>query len=247
MSELDRDKIPATIAEAITTIMGKVDYVQKKGVNEFHKYNFAAVGDVLTKLQPAMSETGLVIVQNQIGCTFISDNSVMLVEYEFILSHKSGETWGFRPRHSGMAACKNSKGGFDDKAANKCQTAARKYFLLALFHIPTGDHVDPDKDGDIRVDKGDSDKSNTPPPAPKATPKQDRVQADTKTGVDAWIDRANQEIDALPTAEAWMAWQKKNQKALEKLSGEYPDKHQDLMSKLDEAFVKLDKQRGKAA
>jgi hypothetical protein len=45
---------------------------------------------------------------------------------------------------TGMSRCRDSKGGFDDKSMNKCHTAARKYFLLALFQIPTGDIDDAD-------------------------------------------------------------------------------------------------------
>lgn len=137
-------KYPAEIAGAINAIMGEVDYVQKKGTNSFHNYKFAAVGDVLAKLQPAMHKAGLVIIQNETGHTL--NGAVMEVRYEFSLIHKSGAVWPDRPVHTGMATATNSKGGFDDKCVNKCMTAARKYFLLALFQIPTGDEADADAD-----------------------------------------------------------------------------------------------------
>jgi hypothetical protein len=44
-----------------------------------------------------------------------------------------------------VSTCRNSKGGWDDKSLNKCHTAARKYFLLALFQIPTGEEDDADQ------------------------------------------------------------------------------------------------------
>ncbi len=140
--------MPEAIAQAVNAIMSTVTYVQKKGTNEFHKYKFAAVGDVLAKLQPALAENGLIITQGETSHELIGDGQLMTATYEFILSHKSGVEWDERPKHTGMAAAKNSKGGYDDKALNKCHTAARKYFLMALFQIPSGDIADPDEDGD---------------------------------------------------------------------------------------------------
>lgn len=164
--------MPKPIAEAITQIMGSVQYVQKKGVNQFHNYKFAAIGDVLEKLQPAMAEAGLSVAQNQVGMSFIENSAALAIEYEFILNHKSGETWDVRPRHTGMAGCKNSKGGFDDKAANKCHTAARKYFLIGLFQIPIGDHADADQE---------EDKPSAKPAKPEA-PKQP-----TQSSTQEWV------------------------------------------------------------
>jgi hypothetical protein len=135
-------KYPPEISGAINAIMGEVDYVQKKGTNTFHNYKFAAVGDLLAKLQPAMAKAGLIVMQNEMEHTL--SGAVMEVKYEFTLIHKSGAVWPDRPVHTGMATATNSKGGFDDKCVNKCMTAARKYFLLALFQIPTGDLPDAD-------------------------------------------------------------------------------------------------------
>ena len=56
----------------------------------------------------------------------------------------SGETWPQPLRQTGVSTCRNSKGGWDDKSLNKCHTAARKYFLLSLFQIPTGEEADAD-------------------------------------------------------------------------------------------------------
>jgi hypothetical protein len=137
-------KYPAEIAGAINAVMGEVDYIQKKGENKFHGYKFTAVGDLLAKLQPSMAKHGLVIVQNELDHTL--NGAVMEVRYEFTLVHKTGAVWPVRYVHTGMATATNTKGGFDDKCVNKCMTAARKYFLLALFQIPTGDDADADED-----------------------------------------------------------------------------------------------------
>jgi hypothetical protein len=150
---------PKEIAEAIARVMGADLYVQKRGKNQFHGYKFASIGDILDKLQPLMAEAGLVIFQNELSTEFIANGTVMATKYEFTLAHTSGAVWPHRPTHTGMCACLNTKGGFDDKAANKCHTAARKYFLLGLFQVPTGeDFRAPAHDGD--ADAG----GDVPPP-----------------------------------------------------------------------------------
>ena len=169
-------KYPAEIAGAINAIMGEVDYVQKKGTNTFHNYKFAAVGDVLAKLQPAMFKHGLVIVQNEVSHTLTG--AVMEVKYEFSLIHKSGAVWPDRPVHTGMAAATNSKGGFDDKCVNKCMTAARKYFLLALFQIPTGDDVDADADEGPTSQPANNGHARTAAPKPQESPEQVKARED---------------------------------------------------------------------
>jgi len=70
---------------------------------------------------------------------------VIAVEYAFTVAHVSGEIWPRPLRQTGVSTCRNSKGGWDDKSLNKCHTAARKYFPLALFQIPTGEEADADQ------------------------------------------------------------------------------------------------------
>lgn len=138
----------SAIVKAIAKIMAEVGSVQKAGTNTFHNYRYATAADVLHKLQPLMANAGLVIIQNEAERRFDLDGAVLTVSYEFTLAHESGELWQHPIVRTGMAAAKNSKGGFDDKALNKCSTAALKYFLLTLFQIPTGDYDDADKDED---------------------------------------------------------------------------------------------------
>jgi hypothetical protein len=158
--------MPKAIAEAVGAIMAKVKNVEKGGFNDFHRYKFARVEDLMFQVQPAMVEAGLVITQDEIGHEIVSD-SLILATYAFSLSHKSGVTWG--PVHqTGMSNLKNTKGGFDDKALNKCHTAARKYFILGLFQVPAGDLPDADKEEDA------------PPAAKPAQPKPEAKRTEPK-------------------------------------------------------------------
>lgn len=153
------------IIKAVAEVMGKVGSVEKKGRNDFHRYAYATAADIQHALQPHLAAAGLVIFQNEVDREFIANGAAVAVKYEFTLAHISGEKWGDKPVHTGVAAATNTKGGFDDKCINKTYTAARKYFLLALFQIPTGDYDDADADEDKpRAAKPSQAKPATPAP-----------------------------------------------------------------------------------
>ena len=137
------------VLTAISSIMSKVGSIEKRGQNKFHGYDYATAADILHRLQPLLAEHGLVIIPTQKEIRFLDDQqSILSIDYEFSLYLKDGSSHPERPVISGMSAARNSKGGFDDKAANKCLTAANKYFLLNLFKIATGDYDDADSDDD---------------------------------------------------------------------------------------------------
>lgn len=131
------------IAGAVAAVMAEVGVVAKDGVNQFHKYRYATVGDVLFKVTPLMGKQGLMVTQSEVKKEF--DKGRMMVEYDFTIAHKSGQLWPEKLRKTGMCIAVDSKGNWDDKAPNKCATSARKYFLLELFQIPTGDMDDADE------------------------------------------------------------------------------------------------------
>ena len=178
MSEaIDHRDMPAAIAEAVGAIMSKVKNVEKHGENKFHNYKFARVEDLMFQVQPALADAGLVITQDEVKHEIVSD-ALMLATYAFSLSHKSGVTWG--PVHqTGMAGLKNTKGGYDDKALNKCHTAARKYFILGLFQVPAGDLPDADTEEDRPAAQRQEPKRQDPAP-PTLAERADRLAATLK-------------------------------------------------------------------
>jgi hypothetical protein len=107
------------------------------------------MGDILKEITPLLGRHGIVIFQSETGRAMFDDDNVIAVEYAFTVAHASGETWPHVIKQTGVSTCRNSKGGWDDKSLNKCHTAARKYFLLSLFQIPTGEEDDADQ-GDRR-------------------------------------------------------------------------------------------------
>jgi hypothetical protein len=138
----------STILKAISNIMGEVGSVSKAGENKFHGYKYTTAADILHKLQPLMAREGLIVFQTEKSRDMLMEETVLAVTYDFTLAHKDGETWPVTIVRTGMSSARNSKGGFDDKALNKCHTSAHKYFHLTLFEIPTGDYDDADADED---------------------------------------------------------------------------------------------------
>ena len=132
------------IATAISAVMSEVGVVSKDGHNKFHGYRYAQMQDVLQRLTPLLAKHGLMIMQTEVGRAMFDEDRAVSVQYQFTIAHASGQVWPERPLQTGLSRCRDTKGGFDDKALNKCHTAARKYFLLALFQIPTGDEDDAD-------------------------------------------------------------------------------------------------------
>jgi hypothetical protein len=141
--------LPATgiaqITKAIAGVMQEIDMVAKRGHNTFHHYHYARMEDILRQLTPLLGKHGLVVFQDETGRSMFDNDGVIAITYEFTVAHESGEIWPHRLRQTGVSRCRDSKGGWDDKSINKCHTAARKYFLLSLFQIPTGDEVDADR------------------------------------------------------------------------------------------------------
>jgi hypothetical protein len=133
------------IARAIADITAEVGVVKKAGVNQFHRYKYAQMQDVLQALTPVMAKHGLIIIQTEVARARFDDDRTIAIDYEFTIALAGcDDVWPDRPKQTGVSKCRDSKGNFDDKAFNKCHTAARKYFLMALFQIATDDSDDAD-------------------------------------------------------------------------------------------------------
>lgn len=181
---------PPQIAAALHDVMGKVGYVQKKGRNAFHNYNYAGEKDLLEVLRPAMVEAGLVLIPSCQERTEIDEYGNTNVIVDYTLVHKSGAVWPEKIRAFGTGNDKNSKGGVGDKGTYKAITGANKYLLFKLFQIETGD--DPEKDETeptqaepprtVQTSKGNG-KAKEPPKTngkPFAIPVPDTADAKTK-------------------------------------------------------------------
>jgi hypothetical protein len=136
---------PAGLIAAIAAVMTDVHSVAKDGVNTFHGYKYATMGNLLREVTPLLGRHGIVVFQTETGRAMFDGENVIAVEYAFTVVHSSGERWPDPIKQTGVSRCRDSKGGWDDKSLAKCHTAARKYFLLSLFQIPTGEEADADQ------------------------------------------------------------------------------------------------------
>jgi hypothetical protein len=194
------------IAEAVLKVMSQVGYVQKKGVNSFQNYKYASIEGILEKIQPALVDCGLVIVQSEISHEIVAEGNLMEAVYEFTLHHCSGET-STPIRQTGLSSLRNSKGGYDDKALNKCHTTARKYFILGLFQIPTGLADDADAEED----------------KPAAAPVRPTAPRDPIPAAKSYVDEAIKAIGTLTDATSLNAWVEANKTKLDRLRDVYDE------------------------
>jgi hypothetical protein len=196
----------AQITKAIAAVMQEIDMVAKRGHNTFHHYRYARMEDILRQLTPLLGKHGLVVFQNEIGRSMFDNDGVIAIAYEFTVAHESGEIWPQRLRQTGVSRCRDSKGGWDDKAISKCHTAARKYFLLSLFQIPTGEEADADRCDDDR-----------------AEPKYPKVIQTNNGSAKAWTTKFLARIRQAQTLAVLDQWIEDNQPHLDRLAGVAPD------------------------
>lgn len=138
----------ATILRAMNAVMSEVDYVQKKGENDFHGYKYATEADVLERLRPAMVKHGLILIPSVQQVSSVDQYGNTTVSIHYTLAHVSGAVW---PQPVIAAGCGNdrNKSGIGDKGLYKALTGANKYLLFKLFQIETGnDAEEPQGDRD---------------------------------------------------------------------------------------------------
>lgn len=132
------------IAAKLVKVMKECGYVQKNGINDFHKYKYATCADVLEKVNAALTKHGIVsiatpeLIQMQDVATNKGNTErLATVKLEILLvDTESGES----VKLTGIGSGQDS----GDKAVMKAQTAAIKYAYLLSLAISTGD--DPEAD-----------------------------------------------------------------------------------------------------
>lgn len=114
------------IASKLVKIMQETAYVQKNGVNEFHKYKYVTSADVLEKINKAFAKYGIISVATpelmqleEVKTSKGNLERLAMVKLEILLVDiDSGESLKITGLGSGQDA--------GDKAVMKAQTAAIK-------------------------------------------------------------------------------------------------------------------------
>jgi len=238
------------LAKGIAGVMSECGTIQKTGYNKFHNYHYATLQDLLFAITPLMGKHGVVVVQNEVERS-LAENRIM-VTYEFSIFHTSGEMWPERPRFTGMSIGRNSKGEYDDKAINKCHSAARKYFLLSLFQVPSGDFDDaddgPPQQAAVREQpKAKQRPSTVPGPGPAALPQQPMKDERTPhkivlapgSGADKWASKYLSAIEAAESTQEITEWDGLNDGTLQMLSDKFPDVYEKVRAAAERRMEQL--------
>jgi hypothetical protein len=228
------DKVAAAIS-AITAEIAEHP-ILKEGRNTFHGYNFARLQDIITALAPIMSKHGLTILQSERERGFMDKGNAIFATYDFTIMHNSGQVWPLQQQQTGVANTRTSKGTFDDKGLNKCHSAARKFFLMSLFQIPTTD--DPDRTNVRRP---------TPPSSPAPATAQPPVNPNEpvmleRVGNEPWDNWAHRFLNVLGMIEdvdKVERWLDTNKPMLEKLRADLPNHHAHLMRQYQKRILQL--------
>jgi len=134
-------KLPKSIATAINGVMSDIRMLKKDDENKFQSYNYASIDKFLSAVNPLCAKHGLIITMDEESCKVSRDgakNPWMHIVYKFILSHASGDTWGYTPRRNMFVAM---TGG---QSMGSSQSYCLKQYMRGLFLISTGEKDDLD-------------------------------------------------------------------------------------------------------
>jgi len=117
--------------------MGELGYLQKRGYNDHHKYNYATEADVSEAVRALLVKHGVLFIPNVVpeSVSRVNGTTSLLVECVFINAEQPSDRLAVVMAGDGW-----DKG---DKGPYKAVTGAVKYALMKTFLIPTGD--DPER------------------------------------------------------------------------------------------------------
>lgn len=135
------------INQKLLTIQTELTKVTKGGTNDYAKYKYARLGDVLDAIRPHLAIHNLVLTQSHTLIDASVDYNekahyakATVVVTTTLTDIETGET--IINECPGFAMDKNG-----DKGLYKALTGARKYSLVSLFNLDW-DAQDPEDDGD---------------------------------------------------------------------------------------------------
>jgi len=138
------------LREKFAEVRRRLGYIQKRGHNERHNYNYVKAADLAGSVGDILAELGVIVIpQLQSISTETPRSSTeriarIVMNYRFV-DARSGEELTVRVAGEGADA--------GDKAPYKAMTGALKYALLQSFLLATGDDPE-DERGDSRAVPG---------------------------------------------------------------------------------------------
>jgi hypothetical protein len=228
------------LSGAIAGVMSEIGTIKKGGYNAFHKYHYARMEDLLEALTPLMGRHGIAVFQNELEIKTIENR--IAITYEFTVGHTSNESMqGLR--QTGMCIARNSKGDYDDKAINKCHTQARKYFLLSLFQVPTGDFEEADEGPPKESEQPKQAGPRTvpgPPPAPAPEPVSPyKIIVPKGCAPETWLAAYLQRINEAKDADEIAKLDHYNDMILQSLNDKHPGLYNQIAAVVTDRLAQL--------
>lgn len=144
------------LIEKLAAIMSVIDYVPKRGWNDFHKYKYVMEGDLTSVIRPLLAASGIMIIPNVIEEDLVMEavserggaSHLCRIKVEYTVTDGRNEIKFVIPGY-----------GVDrsDKSVYKAMTGSMKYALMKLFEVETGD--DPEREtgshhevGNVRIE-----------------------------------------------------------------------------------------------
>ena len=141
------------LATKMIKIMSDVEFIQKNGFNQFHRYKYATEADVVSAFAKALRNNNVFMFQSILDRSCITyktrgdkDSFLVTVKMEItFVDADSGESFTSIFYGDGSDS--------DDKGVYKAITGAQKYALMKTFLVETGDDPERDSGGHENNDK----------------------------------------------------------------------------------------------
>ena len=128
-------RMPKTVAARVVAVARKVEKLVKESRNEFANYNYVSIDAFYEGLGPLMSEAGIFTILDEVGT--VVDKGVLTCNYQIFIVSEEGEMYG--PIHREVTVKASGPQAYASAAS-----FAEKYFLRAIFKVPTGEKIDAD-------------------------------------------------------------------------------------------------------
>jgi hypothetical protein len=152
-----------TLLTKLHEVAKAIDFVEKRGRNDHHQYNFAQAVDVTRTVRDKLLEHGIVIIPGATNARHLPYGSkgahLTTVDLNYRIFELEDGTVIEVP-WTGVGA---DTGG--DKGIYKAFTGGLKYMLLTLFLVPTSD--DPERDQLTESSAPEEHKDDARPAAPR--------------------------------------------------------------------------------
>jgi hypothetical protein len=135
-------KPTAGLYAKLAEVMALVGRIEKRGYNDFHKYNYATESDIVEAVRMGLAERSVMIIPSVREVRHEGTLTTALMVFTLV-DGGTGEC-----AHHDWAGTGDDKG---DKGLYKAMTGALKYFLLKTFLMPTGDDPEADEATDKRA------------------------------------------------------------------------------------------------